>query len=409
LARSALLDEITPEVAEAVAFARRQGAVPLSVRSGGHGVSGRSTNDGGVVIDLRRMDDIEVLDAERRLVRIGPGARWMTVAAVLGEHGWALSSGDYGGVGVGGLATAGGVGWLAREHGLTIDRLRAAELVLADGTITRVDAASDPDLFWAVRGAGANVGIVTAFEFEVDEVGPLGFAQLVFDASDTARFLQDWGRLVQEAPRELTSFLILGARRPGQPQLAHVMAVIDRSDPDDVVAVLQPFAQLGPLVDQRVELTTYAQIMANADIGPQHGAGEPLARSALLDEITPEAAEAAARMLDAGETYFFQVRSVGGAVADVPDDATAYAHRAAAFSVVAFGAHPERFDGVWDELAAHSRGLYLSFDSSQRPERIDEAFPPATLARLQRVKARVDPDRVFRDNFAIPPEEGVTG
>lgn len=405
-----ILQPDSPEqVAEAVAFARRQGAVPLSVRSGGHGVSGRSTNDGGVVIDLRRMDDIEVLDAERRLVRIGPGARWMTVAAVLGEHGWALSSGDYGGVGVGGLATAGGVGWLAREHGLTIDRLRAAELVLADGTITRVDAASDPDLFWAVRGAGANVGIVTAFEFEVDEVGPLGFAQLVFDASDTARFLQDWGRLVQEAPRELTSFLILGARRPGQPQLAHVMAVIDRSDPDDVVAVLQPFAQLGPLVDQCVELTTYAQIMANADIGPQHGAGEPLARSALLDEITPEAAEAAARMLDAGETYFFQVRSVGGAVADVPDDATAYAHRAAAFSVVAFGAHPERFDGVWDELAAHSRGLYLSFDSSQRPERIDEAFPPATLARLQRVKARVDPDRVFRDNFAIPPEEGVTG
>ena len=105
-----------------------------------------------------------------RLVRIGPGARWMQVAAALGEHGWALSSGDYGGVGVGGLATAGGIGFLAREHGLTIDHLRAVEIVLADGSIVRADAENHADLFWAVRGAGANIGIVTSFEFEVDEV-----------------------------------------------------------------------------------------------------------------------------------------------------------------------------------------------------------------------------------------------
>src|SRR5690606_32982445 len=176
------------DVVAAVGFARTQD-VPLGVRSGGHGISGRSTNDGGIVLDLGGLDRIEIVDVARRLVRVGPGARWGAVSRALEPHGWALSSGDYGGVGVGGLATAGGIGYLGREHGLTIDHLRAVEVVLADGRTVRADAAEHPDLFWAVRGAGGNVGVVTCFEFQVDEVGDVGFGRLVFDASDTAGFL----------------------------------------------------------------------------------------------------------------------------------------------------------------------------------------------------------------------------
>ncbi|GAA5034059.1 LLM class flavin-dependent oxidoreductase [Microbacterium fluvii] len=396
-----LQPESADEVAAAVHYAARHRARPLSVRSGGHGISGRSTNDGGLVIDLRRLSGIEVIDPERRLVRIGPGARWMEVAAVLGEHGWALSSGDYGAVGVGGLATAGGIGWLAREHGLTIDHLRAAEIVLADGSTRRVDAASDPDLFWAIRGAGASMGIVTSFEFEVDEVGEVGFAQLAFDASDLEGFLTGWGAAMEAAPRDLTSFLILGGRRAGQPRVAYVLAVVDSPDPDTIIERLQPFAQLAPLVGQSVQLTTYPRIMANADIGPQHGVGEPVSRSGLVDTVTPSFASGVERMLDSGATYFFQIRSVGGAVADVAEDATAYAHRAANFSVVAFGQQGAALDAAWDAIAQESRGLYLSFESSERPERIGEAFPPATLARLLEVKRRVDPTGLFRDNFPL--------
>ncbi|HOA85924.1 MAG: LLM class flavin-dependent oxidoreductase [Microbacteriaceae bacterium] len=398
-----LQPETAAQVAEAVGFARRHPGVPLSTRSGGHGISGRSTNDGGIVIDLRHMNGIEVIDRERRLVRIGPGARWMEVAAALGEHGWALSSGDYGAVGVGGLATAGGIGWLAREHGLTIDHLRAAEIVLADGSIQRADATTNAELFWAVRGAGANIGVVTSFEFEAVEIGELGWAQLAFDATDTAAFLEGWGALVEASPRDLTAFLILGGRRPGQPQVATMLAVVDSPDPDTIIDRLQPFAALAPLLQQSVHLSTYPRIMANADIGPQYGAGEPLASSGLIDHITPEFAQAAARMLEVGATYFFQIRSVGGAVADVPDDATAYAHRAANFSVVAFGSNPEAFDAMWQALAGHARGLYLSFETSLRPERIGEAFPPATLARLRAIKAEVDPGALFSDNFAVTP------
>ena len=398
-----LQPETADQVAEALAFVRRHPGIALGVRSGGHGISGRSTNDGGIVIDLRRMNAIEVVDAERRLVRIGPGARWAELAAALGEHGWALSSGDYGGVGVGGLATAGGIGWLAREHGLTIDHLRSAEIVLADGSVVQTDAEHRPDLFWAIRGAGANMGIVTSFVFEVDEVGDVGWAQLVFDASDPAAFLEEWGAAVQAAPRDLTSFLIMSGRRPGQPRTAYVMTMIDSSDPDTIIERLQPFAQLAPLLQQSVQLTTYAQVMANADLGPQQGAGEPIARSLLVDAFTPEFAAAAARLLDSGASHFFSVRSVGGAVADVPEDATAYAHRSAGFSVAAFGSREDVLDRAWEDLASRSRGMYLSFETSLRPGRIDDAFPPATLERLRDIKAEVDPDGLFVDNFSVLP------
>lgn len=396
------------QVAEAIGFARRHPELPLSVRSGGHGISGRSTNDGGIVIDLRRLDQIEVLDAARRLVRIGPGARWANVAAALGEHGWALTSGDYGGVGVGGLATAGGIGFLAREHGLTIDHLRAAEVVLADGAIVRTDASTHADLFWAIRGAGANVGVVTAFEFEVDEVGEVGHAQLAFQVDDLAGFIEGYGRIVEAAPRDLTMFLLTGAPQPGQPHLVQLYGVVNSDDPDTVIARLQPFAELAPLVQQSVQITPYARVMANADLGPQHGAGEPHSRSGLIEHVTPAFAEAVERMLRTGAVPFFQLRAVGGAVADVAEDATAYAHRSAAFSVAALGSGAERLDVAWRTLAAHVAGMYLSFDSSLRPERIAEAFPPATLARLRAVKAAYDPTCVFRDNFAIEPAESDT-
>lgn len=393
------------QVADAIAFARRHPQLPLAVRSGGHGISGRSTNDGGIVIDLRRLDGIDVLDEERRLVRVGPGARWAHVADALGERGWALSSGDYGGVGVGGLATAGGIGFLAREHGLTVDHLRAAEIVLADGSLVRADAEENPELFWAVRGAGANVGIVTAFEFEVDDVGEVGWAQLAFQLDDPAAFIEGYGRIVEAAPRDTTLFLLMGAPRRGQPQIAQVYGVIDSDDPDTIISRLQPLAELAPIVQQSVALTTYPRIMANADLGPQHGAGEPHSRSGLIEHVTPEFAAAATRMLAGGDSYFFQLRAVGGAVADVPEEATAYAHRSANFSVVALGGDPARLDAAWSTIASHVQGMYLSFDSSLRPERIAEAFPPATLARLRAIKAEVDPDGVFRDNFsvAMPP------
>ena len=391
------------EVVDALAFARSHPDLPLSIRSGGHGISGRSTNDGGIVISLADMHAIEVLDVATRRVRIEAGARWMDVAAALAPYGWALSSGDYGGVGVGGLATAGGIGFMARQHGLTIDHLRAADVVLADGSVVRASDNEHPDLFWAIRGAGANFGIVTSFEFEVDEVENVGWSQFVFDASNTAGFLEEWGATVEAAPRDLTSFLIMGRPRRGQPMIAQTMTMIASDQPETIIDRLQPLANIAPMYDQSIVITSYANVMANASAQDHNGQGEPVTRSGLINHITPEFAAAAERFIQSGVTYFFQIRSVGGAVSDVPSDATAYANRAANFSVITFGPNLARMNAAWDELSEHFDGLYLSFETDQRPERLAEAFPGATLDRLRILKSTYDPDNVFRDNFNIVP------
>ena len=393
------------QVAEALAYARGQGAadrVPLSIRSAGHGISGRSTNDGGIVIELSALDRIDVVDASRRLVRIGAGATWGRVATVLDEHGWAISSGDYGGVGVGGLATAGGVGFLGREHGLTIDHIEAVEVVLADGRLVRASRDEHEELFWGMRGAGANLGVAVAFEMVAQPVGEIGFAQLAFDASDTADFFERFGAATEASDRVVTPFLLLGRDRPRQARVAQAMIAVDASDPDTIVEHLQPFAMIAPLVGQQVVRTRYAGVIDNAPGGAHQGQGEPRTRSALIGSITPEVARALARFVDIGVHHFFQVRSMGGAIADVAADATAFAHRDAKFSVIAFGTDRARLDAAWDTLVApHASGLYLSFETDQRPGRLEDAFPPATLARLRALKAEVDPDNLFRDNFNV--------
>ncbi|MFI5720694.1 LLM class flavin-dependent oxidoreductase [Nocardia sp. NPDC051750] len=401
--------ETNEQVAQAVAFARRHPGVPLSRRSAGHGISGRSTNDGGIVIDVSLMNTIEVLDEKTRRVRIGPGARWAEVAAALEPHGWALSSGDYGGVGVGGLATAGGIGYLARGHGLTIDRLRAVEIVLADGSTVKAGDSENSDLFWAVRGAGANFGIVTAFEFEADEVGAVAFAQLTQDASDLERYLVEWGRVVEDSPRDLTSFVIVPPPRAGRPVLALSRTMVDAADRETVLARLEPLAAISPLYAQDVVISSYAAVMNNASDDAPVSHGEPVSRSGLLRHITPQFAAAAASVLRSGAIGWFQLRSVGGAVADIPTDATAYAHRDANFSLVVMGGIDEVVDKAWDRLRPFLDGLYISFESSLRPGRLAEAWPPRTLSRLRELKTVYDPEGVFGDNFALTPATNTPG
>jgi alkanesulfonate monooxygenase SsuD/methylene tetrahydromethanopterin reductase-like flavin-dependent oxidoreductase (luciferase family)/FAD/FMN-containing dehydrogenase len=391
------------EVVQAVAFARQHRDVPLGVRSAGHGVSGRSTNDGGIVLDVGALNDIEVIDETARLVRVGPGAHWQEVATALAPHGWVITSGDYGGVGVGGLATAAGIGYFAREHGLTIDRLRAAELVLADGSVVRVDAEHEPELFWGVRGAGANLGVVTAFEFEAAEAGDVGWAQLAFDASDTVGFLERFGETMEAAPRDVSGEIILGAPR-GDAMYAQAMLVVDSSDPETILERLQPFAELAPLVDQSVTLAPYTAIISNAHDGAHRGVGTPVSRGGLVEHLTPELSAELGRMLRSGRVQFFQVRTVGGAVSDVPADATAYAHRSANFSLTSMGSDADWLNARWDALDDHLLGVYLSFEADPRGDRVERAFPPATLERLRALKSRVDPTGLFRDNFAVIPD-----
>lgn len=388
------------EVREALLYARAND-VSLSVRSGGHGISGRSTNVGGIVIDLGALNSIDVLDPASGRVRVGPAARWGEVAQVLAPHGLGMSSGDYGDVGVGGLATTGGIGFLGRKHGLTIDHVTAADIVLADGTAVRADAEHEPDLFWAVRGAGGNFGIVTALEFDAYPVGDVIYSTMSF-AGDSG-LLQRWADLVEQSPRELTSFLTASGRGRSTltAQLSTVYAV---DDIDAATTALTRLLDAGQLLDQHAQLVPYHAIIPPHGGIHRGGRAAPAFRSGLLDHVTPEAADALVRLVRSGDGPFLQIRSVGGAINDVDPMATAYAHRHQNFAVSAVGADLPLLNARWDsEVAPHADGLYLSFDTDTRRERVRDAFPGPTLDRLRRLKARYDPDSVFNQNFAITP------
>lgn len=382
------------EVSQALLYAREQD-VPLAVRSGGHGISGRSTNDGGIIIDLGKLDGIGVGDGTA--VTLGPGARWGHVAQELGKHGLGMSSGDFGDVGVGGLATAGGVGFMARRHGLTIDHITGAQVVLADGSIVR----ADEDLLWAIRGAGGNFGIVTEFELDAYPVGNVVFSTMAFDARDTAQALTRWGYRIEHSPRELTSFLNLVVQQ-GVP-IIQLYSVYAGADTEAAIEALTPLLEIAPVLDQQAQLVPYPAIVAPQ--GGVHMGGSPTAiRAGLAAHLDEATTNGLAALVESGETGWLQIRSVGGAVNDMPADATAYAHRTQNFSVNAVGRTMERINDAWDELVyPHMNGLYLSFDTDPRQERIHDAFPEPTFSRLRQLKAKYDPDNVFRQNFAITP------
>jgi len=296
---------------------------------------------------------------------------------------------------------------MGRKHGLTIDNVVAAEVVTADGRVRVVDTRNEPELFWALRGAGGNMGVVSWVDVEATPVTDLVYSIMVLDASDTAGLLERWAATVEAAPRELTSFLHMSAGRGGRGPMAQLMTVWADDDTDAAIRALERLADSAPLLDHQAVLTPYSGIVRRADA--QHsGGGEPGSRSGLLEHVDQATARDLARFLGSGAAQLLQLRAVGGAVNDVAADATAYAHRTQNFSVAAFGSRggPAGIDGVWDDLVhPHTDGLYLSFETDSRPERLLEAFPEPTLTRLRQVKRQVDPTNLFSANFPIPPAD----
>ena len=187
------------DVQAGVRFAASAGLL-LSVRGGGHGFAGFGTNDGGVVIDLGNLANVEIIDKERHLVRIGGGATWGQVAAALAPHGLAISSGDTKSVGVGGLTLTGGIGWKVRKYGLALDNVAAAEVVTASGQAVQASTEENPELFWAIRGGGGNFGIVTAFDFAAHPTTDVFYGKIAFAASEAATVIQGWADYLRAAP-----------------------------------------------------------------------------------------------------------------------------------------------------------------------------------------------------------------
>jgi FAD/FMN-containing dehydrogenase len=399
-----------PDVQAAVRFAARAGLAP-AVRGGGHGFQGFATNDGGVVIDLADVDEVEVVDERRHIVRIGGGATWGRVADALAPHGLAISSGDTRSVGVGGLTLGGGIGWKVRRYGLALDQLVGAELVLADGESVRADAEQHPDLFWALRGGGGNLGIVTAFDFRAHPATDVFHGRVTFPAAQAAGVLRGWAEHLRSAPDELSSVVNLANPFAGGPEApVEVVVVVDSDDAARAAELVDPIRRLGPVIDDDVTRTPYAATLVEGMVPPPGIRFVP--RSAFVDEESvPQALDVLAEVATSPGAPVVSVRSLGGAVSRVPDDATAYAHRSAELMVVTVSAGPEpvvaaaapALEAVWERLAPHVHGAYANFLSAATEQELAAIYPVETHGRLVAVKERYDPENLFAGNHNVRP------
>jgi FAD/FMN-containing dehydrogenase len=398
------------EVAAALSYAARHG-LPVAVRSGGHSALGHGTNDGGLVIDLQRMDTVEVLDRDERLVRVGGGATWGRVAQALAPYGWALTSGDTNDVGVGGLTLGGGMGWMVRLHGLAIDNLVGARVVLADGRQVQASATEHADLFWALRGGGGNFGVVVDLDFRAQAAATVHFGTVTYRLDDAADLVRRWRDAMRGAPDQLSSTLALMPRVPDVPPTATVLLCYAGDDTPsvDVDAAVEPLFELGTVARAGITQRPYAEILEDAQQLPP---GLRLAaRNVLVPDLGDDVVEAVAGLHATMPPKAVALRSLGGAFGRVPADATAFAHRDAEAMVLcgavlpeaATDADVERAFEPWQAVAAHGTGTYLNFQGSATRADLAAAYPPATYARLVEVKRSYDPTNVFAGNQNIEP------
>lgn len=391
----------TPEeVAAALRQARAEG-LPVAIRGGGHNPLGFGNLDGGAVVDLSRMDRVELLGEGR--VRIGAGATWGAAAAVLADHGLAITSGDTVSVGVGGLTQAGGMGWMVRKHGLTIDSLLAADLVTAAGDVVHASPAENAELFWALRGGAGNFGVVTALEFQAQPVATVHFGTIAFALDDVPQLLRGWAAAMRSAPDELSTALVLAPRVGDFPGGAIVFACLAAADP----AALEPLRAIGTVVADDISERPYPDILEEAH--PPEGV-HPVFGNTLVRSVDEPLIEAIATAYAGGGRAVF-LRSLGGAFGRVDPAATAFPHRDAEAMVVSAAFLPldatedqiNAARDVWRTIAEHGFGCYAGFLGSDTPDDIAALWPDATLARLREVKRAWDPENVFRRNFNIAP------
>jgi FAD/FMN-containing dehydrogenase len=397
-----------------VALARRTGR-ELAVRCGGHSGAGHSTTDGGIVLDLRGLKGVDV-DAEGRAVWAEAGLTAGELTSALGEHGLAVGFGDTASVGIGGITLGGGIGLLSRKLGLTVDSLLAADVVTADGRLLRVDASSHPDLFWALRGGGGNFGVVTRFQYRLHPLRTVVAGMLVLPATaeTVARFVAE----AEAASEDLTTIANV-MNCPPLPFVAEdhhgrlvIMALVcwagDEDAGEKAVAPLRGIAT--PLADL-VRPMSYPEIYPPDDPDYHPTA---VARTMFVDSIDRAAAETVVDRLAASDATLraVQIRVLGGAVAQVPADATAFAHRASRIMVNVAAFYDGPADRVrrqaWvDELSAALHqgddGAYVNFLADEGADRVRAAYPGATWDRLVAVKSQYDPSNLFRRNQNVAP------
>ncbi|MDP9119641.1 MAG: FAD-binding oxidoreductase [Actinomycetota bacterium] len=402
------------EVSIVVSLARDTG-LELAVRCGGHSGPGFGVCDGGIVLDLSAMKGLDI-DADGHSAWAETGLTAAEYSSAAGEHGLATGFGDTGSVGIGGLTLGGGIGFLVRKYGMTIDDLLAAEVVTADGELLRVDDESHPDLFWAIRGGGGNFGVATRFRFRLHDVPSIVGGILMLPATQEviASFVEE----AEAAPEELTTIanVMKAPPMPFVPEEHHgelaifaLMAYAGETDAGE--RAVAPFRALAePLADMLQPMSypeiympdeeTYHPIAVGQTRFADHV--DEAAATTILDRITESSAMMAVT----------QIRALGRAMARVPADATAFAHRGSRLMVTVAAVfeqveeapqHQAWVDDLAGILRQDDHGAYVNFLGEEGEAGIREAYPGPTWHRLRSIKRAYDPDNLFRLNQNIPP------
>ena len=407
-------------MAAAVRFARRTDLL-VAVRGGGHSFPGLSTCDGGIVIDLGPMKEIRV-DPDAGTARAGAGVLWGELDRATQAFGLATTGGIVTHTGIAGLTLGGGIGWLQRKHGLTIDQLLSAELITAEGERVRASATENADLFWGLRGGGGNFGIVTEFEFRLHPVGPTVLAGPIFwpieQSPAVLRFYRDW---IADAPDELMTIVIHRKAPPLDfvPPELHgelvVAVVCCYAGPlEQGAKVVRPLKAFGTPVLDLCEPKPYVAHQAMFDPSFPHGRCYYMRAcdvAELTDEVIDITVEHSLRIRSPLTT--FPIWQMGGAVARVPEDQTAFNGRAAGhtFNITAQhrdGRGPRRRSESGRATSGrpcepHHTSVYVNFLMDEGDDRVRDAYGAEKYDRLRTLKRRYDPDNVFRLNQNIPP------
>jgi FAD/FMN-containing dehydrogenase len=413
----------TADVAAAIAFGRERG-LRISVRGGGHGFWGAAVPEGGLVIDLSELRGVSVDPGSRRAWCSG-GATLADLDSATQRHGLAVTGGTISHTGVGGLTLGGGFGWLVHKAGLTVDNLLSAEVVTADGRVLVASADEHPDLFWALRGGGGNFGVVTGFEFRLHEVGPLVYLGLFFWGLEQGTEALQLGREVAASlPRDAGLLLAVGLTAPPAPFVPQryrgapgvAMLVAGFGSAQNHARLIAPIREALPPLFEFVTPLPYVELQRMLDESAPwgiHAYEKGLNLRQLDDGTIAVLTERLPRK--SSPMSFIPIFSVGGAFADVGEQETAFGgSRGTRFvvNVTAIASNAELLAtdrswarSVWQALAGHASGTagYVNFMAEEDADRVQAAYGPVKYQRLARIKARYDPDNVFRMNANIKP------
>ncbi|WP_460714926.1 FAD-binding oxidoreductase [Nocardioides dilutus] len=415
------------DVVAAVLFAVSVG-LPMAVRGGGHSVAGYSAIDDGLLLDLGPMKQIEV-DPDARLVRVGPGVVWGELDAATQQHGLATTGGRMTTTGVAGFVLGSGSGWLERAHGLACDNLVSARVVTADGRILTASETEQPELFWGLRGAGGNFGIVTEFELRLHPVGPTIYGGMLIHprerAGEVLRLFRDF---MHDAPRELGGGALLMTAPPApfvppelQERPAVGLALAYFGSPGEGERLLAPLRESPDPVVDLLGPMPYSGLQAMTD-----AANPPGRRNYWHSELFGEVPDEVIYTMVARAAVATSPASVmimgawGGAVAEVPEDATPIQGRSAPWFYHCYGVWTEPLDDdvhiAWVRDTAHAlrpwtvAGIGLNFVSDVDDDRVRETFGAEKHRRLVALKDEFDPDNVFCRNQNVPPSRsGASG